>query len=149
MHGVLVWPIEHPPSSSGLCSWSMPGARVPDSVDHESGQVAATATAVFHAGLMGELLWAGLPWIGPIYYPEQQDFQNAEAMLRPRFGRQASCGHAYGQRVALHVLSTRWARVCEVAERLVADGRWAPAACLEGGAVVPRALEAAVPFGAG
>ena len=48
----------------------------------------------------------------------------SEMMLAPIFGHNTSCGHAYAQRMALHVLSHRWERVCEVAQGLMRHGRF-------------------------
>lgn len=90
----------------------------------DSGILAATAAAVFHAGVVAEQIMAGPPWCGPIYYPEQNDFKAAEAMLQPKFGRHSSAGHGYAQRVARHVLELHWERVQEIAAALVERGEW-------------------------
>lgn len=90
----------------------------------DSGILAATAAAVFHAGVVAEQIMAGRPWCGPIYYPEQNDFKAAEAMLQPKFGRHSSAGHGYAQRVARHVLELHWKRVQEIATSLVERGEW-------------------------
>ena len=78
----------------------------------------ATAAAIFHSGTCAELIASGLAWAGPILRMEQADHQNAEKLLSPVFGAHASGAHAYAQRVALHVLGHRWARVLEVAGAL-------------------------------
>jgi hypothetical protein len=95
-----------------------------DTPPDKTGELAATAAAVFHAGIMAELLHCGHGWQGPIHYARQIDYQAADDMLAPSFGRHASGGHSFAQRVALHVLSGRWQRVQEVAEHLIKNGRW-------------------------
>ena len=99
-------------------------AQLPDPGPDESGVLAATAAAVFHAGVVAELIECGTPWAGPIHYPGATDFQRADEMLRPAFGCHASGAHAYAQQVALHVLQVRWADVEVVAAELVRTGRW-------------------------
>ena len=59
-----------------------------------------------------------------MFQPRQTDHQMSEMMLAPIFGHNTSCGHAYAQRMALHVLSHRWERVCEVAQGLMRHGRF-------------------------
>lgn len=138
-------------STSGLCSWDLPTTPIPEATPDPSGELAATASAVFHAGVVGELLWMGLPWDGPLYYPAQKDYRDADDMLAAAFGRHASCAHAFAQRVALHVLSTRWNRVREVANLLVLHGRWAPvvggndSACAQGRPVRPKCQDTRSP----
>ena len=78
----------------------------------------------------------GEPWAGPVFYPRQKDYVDAEQMLKPRFAGHSSGAHAFAQQVALHVLSGRWQRLCEVAEALMLNGTWGPA-------VAPKALNAA------
>ncbi len=99
-------------------------AQLPDPSPDESGVLAATAAAVFHAGVMAEVLESGTPWIGPIHYAYATDYQRADEMLRPTFGCHASGGHAYAQQVALHVLQVRWAVVETVAGELLRSGCW-------------------------
>lgn len=99
-------------------------AQLPDPSPDESGVLAATAAAVFHAGVMAEVLESGTHWTGPIHYAYATDYQRADEMLRPAFGCHASGGHAYAQQVALHVLQTRWADVEAVAGELLRSGRW-------------------------
>lgn len=115
-------------ATSGRCSFPLNFAAMADPSPDESGELSATAASIFHAGMAAELLFLGIPWVGPVFYPEQLDFQQAEQMLAPKFGSHASGAHAFAQRVALHVLSTRWGRVREVADCLVKDGRWKPGA---------------------
>lgn len=97
---------------------------LPDCPPDNSGELAATAAAVFHAGVIAELLHSGHAWKGPIHYAKHRDFQQADDMLKPRFGRHASGAHSFAQRVALHVLSERWQRVQEVAAHLIEYGHW-------------------------
>ena len=100
-------------------------AQLPDPSPDETGVLAATAAAVFHAGLAAELIESGTPWAGPIHYADATDYQRAEEMLRPAFGSHASGAHAYSQQVALHVLTGRWAEVEAIADELLRTGRWA------------------------
>lgn len=90
----------------------------------ESGEIVAAGASAFHAGLMAELIVAGIVWSGPIHYPHESDFQRANDMLRESFGNCSSAGHAFAQRTALHVLTTRWARVKEISDVLVRRGEW-------------------------
>ena len=99
-------------------------AQLPDPSPDETGVLAATAAAVFHAGLAAELIESGMPWAGPIHYADASDYQRAEEMLRPAFGCHASGAHAYAQQVALHVLQVQWDAVEVVAAELLRSGRW-------------------------
>ena len=99
-------------------------AQLPDPGPDESGVLAATAAAVFHAGIAAELIESGAPWAGPIHYPDATDYQRAAEMLRPAFGCHASGAHAYARQVALHVLQLRWADVQVVAAELLRTGCW-------------------------
>jgi hypothetical protein len=110
--------------SSGLCVMPALPASCPESGEDATGELAATAASIYHAGTMAELIHLGIMWTGPVFYPAQPDHQRAEAMLLPRFGRHSSAGHGFAQRVALHVLASRWVRVQEVAECLVKTGKW-------------------------
>lgn len=101
-------------------------ADLPDKPHDADGRLAATAAAVYHAGIVAELLDAGTHWAGPVHYPLETDYLQADDMLRERFGRHASGAHGYAQQVALHVLSARWAEVEEIACQLEASGAWAP-----------------------
>lgn len=91
---------------------------------YESGEITAMAASVFHAGLMAELIFTGVEWTTPLYYPWAEDYQRANDMLRERFGNHSSAGHAFAQRTALHELSVRWSRVKEIADVLVRCGAW-------------------------
>lgn len=91
-----------------------------------SGALAATAAAVFHAGVMAEMIAFGIPWLGPVRYQDATDFQLANSMLRERFGNLSSGAHAFSQQVALNVLTTRWADVELVASELERTGTCRP-----------------------
>ena len=99
-------------------------AQLPDPGPDESGVLSATAAAVFHAGVMAELIESGTPWAGPVHYHGCTDFQRADEMLRPGFGCHASGAHAYAQQVALLVLQLRWADVETIAAELLRTRRW-------------------------
>lgn len=112
--------------TSGEAQW--PARELFASLDEphpdESGILAATAASVFHAGVMAEMIDAKAPWQGPIRYPHATDYQQADEMLRPSFGRHASGAHAYAQRVALCVLAARWGAVEAIAGELMRAGEW-------------------------
>lgn len=110
----------------GLCQFIPPSVQTDCDIRDDSGHASATAAAVFHAGVMGELLFMGEAWTGPIFYPHAKDYLDADDMLVGIFGRHASGAHAFAQQVALHVLAGRWARVREVAAHLIEFGRWSP-----------------------
>jgi hypothetical protein len=112
-------------ATSGQAHWP-PGLfdSLPPAEPDPTGIYAAMAASVYHAGLMAELLHTGDAWRGPIFYPEQTDYLRADDMLTARFGRHASGAHAFAQRVALNLLSARWARVRAIAEHLVEHGIW-------------------------
>lgn len=95
--------------------------------DDPTGILTASAAAVFHAGTMAEMIYTGTPWRGPVFRPLTDDHQRAERMLKPVFGSCSSGAHAYAQRLALYVLIERWARVGEIAQRLIQTGEWRPA----------------------
>ena len=110
--------------SNGWCIMPPVPANCPDPGDDVTGELAATAASIFHAGAMAELLYLGIKWTGPLHYPKQVDFQRDDDMLLQRFGRLSSAGHGFAQRVALHVLAERWPRVREIADALVLRGVW-------------------------
>ena len=110
--------------TSGLCFMPPLPANCPDPGDDATGELAATAASIYHAGAMAELIHLGIKWTGPLFYPAQVDHQRAEAMLLQRFGRLSSAGHGFAQRVALHVLTERWPRVRQIADALVLRGIW-------------------------
>ena len=96
-------------------------------VPDPTGELTAAGAAVFHAGVMAELLHAGVEWVGPIFRPSTDDHQRAEAFLSPVFGCHSSGAHAYAQLVARHVLFERWQRVTQIAQSLIESGEWRPA----------------------
>ena len=100
----------------------LPGNR-PAGPPDETGEIVASAASMFHAGLMAELLLHGRAWTGPIHY-QAEDFDRANEMLVETFGHCSSAGHAFAQRTALHIVSSRWARVQEIADVLVQRGTW-------------------------
>lgn len=94
-------------------------------VHDETGELAATAAAMFHAGTVSEMIYCGQAWIGPVYRPIQDDHQRAEALLCSSvLGSHSSGGHAFAQRVAVSVLSARWTRVQAIAGELARTGEW-------------------------
>ena len=111
-------------STSGLCLMPALPADRPDPGEDATGELAATAASIYHAGAMAELIYLGVKRTGPLFYPAQVDYQRAEAMLLPRFGSHSSAGHGFAQRVALHVLASQWPRVQKIARCLVKTGKW-------------------------
>lgn len=98
--------------------------ELPEPCPDPSGELAATAAAVFHAGLAAELIFSGVVWCGPVLRLDAVDHQRAEGLLHESFGCHSSGGHAYAQRLALHVLQSRWGRVMEIAGELIERGTW-------------------------
>lgn len=111
--------------TAGLAHWP-PGVleSQPQPPPDPTGIWTARAAAVFHAGKMAELLYAGATWTGPVWYGDQADYKAADTMLSRAFGHQASGAHAFAQRVGLHVLWRQWPRVQQIAAHLVAHGTW-------------------------
>lgn len=101
-------------------------ARLPDPPQDESGVLSATGAAIYHAGVVAEMLDAGIRAPGPIFYPQATDYLRADDLLLDRFGRHSSAAHFYAQQVARHVLSGRWREVEAIAQRLTVSGTWAP-----------------------
>lgn len=110
--------------TSGLCFMPALPANCPDPGEDATGELAATAASIFHAGAMAELIHLGIKWTGPLFYPAQVDYQRADEMMLKRFGRHCSGAHGFAQCVALHVLAERWQRVREIANALVLRGVW-------------------------
>ena len=98
----------------------------PPTAPDPTGELTATGAAVFHAGVMAELLHAGAKWAGPIFRPMTDDHRRAEAFLSPEFGSHSSGAHAFAQLLALHVLADRWHRVAHIAQCLIERGEWRP-----------------------
>lgn len=92
--------------------------------DHEQQPVyAAWLAAVWHAGIVAELLYAGLPWKGVLYRPRSRDWQVASQFLAPHFGP-GLAGHGFAQRTSLAVLTERWGEVQRIAGKLIEHGTW-------------------------
>lgn len=87
--------------------------------------VSAWCASVYHAGVIAELIHAGLPWTGVLYRPQSQDWKNATLFLGDRFF--GTAGHAYAQRVAHAVLTHHWPEVQRIAAHLISNGSWTPA----------------------
>ena len=98
-------------------------ADAPDSVDLNNPTAAAQAAAVYHAGIVAELIFAGLPWQGITVRRSSTDWASAREIMRACFGN-GTAGHGYSQRVAYTVLTNRWSRVRAIAEKLTSDGVW-------------------------
>ncbi|MBX9959654.1 MAG: hypothetical protein K2Y15_05905 [Burkholderiaceae bacterium] len=97
---------------------------LPEPSEDSTGELSATAAAVFHAGLAAELLYFDLPWTGPVLRLEHSDHQLAEKMLSRSFGCHSSGAHAYAQRIALHVIQASWERCSEIAKQLMERRVW-------------------------
>jgi hypothetical protein len=93
--------------------------------DYDRPLAAAQAASMFHAGIVAELIHAGLPWRGVTIRMQSQDWRHAHRILAPHFGHGLS-GHGFSQRTALAVLTHRWARVQEIANQITTSGRWSP-----------------------
>lgn len=115
----------HASEMGGEARFRMPAVAeaIPVPAD-DSGALAACAAGLYHAGPAAETLWLGLDGRKPFFEPLTTDYQASERMLRLRFGAHSSAGHGYAFRVALHVLSHRWARLQHIAERLADSGTW-------------------------
>jgi hypothetical protein len=98
-----------------------PSSQLPAPVPNDLS--AAVAASAFHAGLMAEIIAHGAPW-EQVICKMDSDFRHAEELLAPCFGSHASGAHAFAQRVALHVLSSRWSEVCRIATALEVHGEW-------------------------
>lgn len=86
---------------------------------------AAWLAAVWHAGIVAELLHAGLTWEGVLYRPRSQDWKTARQFLAPHFGI-GLAGHGFAQRTALAVLTEHWPEVQKIAAELIEHGEWRP-----------------------
>ena len=129
---------------SGLTTYDFP-PDIPEPGADVNGALTATAASIFHAGVMAEMLYLNIPWAGPVHYARHADFQHAEAMLKSKFGCCASGAHAFGQRVALAILSTNWTRVTEIATTLIATGTWTDGTAPEAFECADDALVLATP----
>ena len=110
----------------GLARWDLSEIEADDDqVAYDRPLAAAQAAAVMHAGIVAELIHAGLPWTGVLYRPRSQDWKLACLLLAPHFGA-GLAGHGFAQRVALGVLTHHWPRVQEIAAELIERGTWRP-----------------------
>ncbi|CAM5321424.1 hypothetical protein [Thauera mechernichensis] len=110
---------------TGLAEWDL--SEIADAIpaDYDRPLAAAQAAAVLHAGIVAELIHAGLPWRGVLYRPRSQDWKTACLLLAPHFGI-GLAGHGFAQRTAHAVLTHRWPRVQEIAAALIERGTWKP-----------------------
>jgi len=113
-------------AGSGLAQWELPEIDPDDDQgSYDRPLAAAQAAAVMHAGVVGELIHANLPWTGVLYRPRSQDFKLAAQLLAPHFGA-GLAGHGFSQRTAYAVLTHHWPRVQQIAARLIECGTWSP-----------------------
>lgn len=99
-----------------------------DAQGHEYNRplAAAQAASVFHAGIVAELVYAGLTWQGLTVRLSSDDWSKARAILKPHFGDSGAAGHGYAQRLALAVLTREAVRFNQIASHLIAHGKWRP-----------------------
>lgn len=111
---------------AGLAEWDLTEIDADDDqVAHDRPLAAAQAAAVMHAGIVAELVHAGLPWTGVLVRERSQDWKTACLLLSPHFGH-GLAGHGYAQRTAHAVVTHHWPRVQQIAARLIATGKWSP-----------------------
>jgi hypothetical protein len=96
-----------------------------DSTGYDRPLAAAQAAAMFHAGIVAELIYTGTAWRGITVRERSDDWLKARQILAPHFGH-GLAGHGYSQRVALAVLTRDWPRVQQIATRLIEAGTWTP-----------------------
>lgn len=110
----------------GSAHWTPwnPADEVIEPAEHDRPLAAAYLAAVYHAGIVAELLHAGLTWQGVLWRPHSRDWQCAASFLEPHFFGLA--GHGFAQRTALAVLTSRWADVQLIAAELIERGTWRP-----------------------
>ncbi|HRP23623.1 MAG TPA: hypothetical protein PLF79_08675 [Thauera sp.] len=109
----------------GLAHWDLTEIADATPVDYDRPLAAAQAAAVMHAGIVAELIHAGLPWAGVLYRPRSQDWQLAAQLLAPHFGVSLA-GHGLSQKTAHAVLTHHWPRVQQIAAELIERGTWRP-----------------------
>ena len=110
----------------GLAEWDLRDLDADDApADYDRPLAAAQAAAVLHAGIVAELIHAGLPWRGVLYRPRSQDWKTACLLLAPHFGA-GLAGHGFSQRTANAVLTHHWPRVQQIAAELIERGTWRP-----------------------
>lgn len=123
----------------GLAEWDLSEIGADDEqVAHDRPLAAAQAAAVFHAGIVAELIHAGLPWTGVLIRARSQDWETACLLLAPHFGG-GLAGHGFSQRTAHAVLSHHWPRVQQIAAELIERGTWRPARCAKLNVPLPSA----------
>jgi hypothetical protein len=109
----------------GLAQWDLDVTADATADDYDRPLAAAQAAAVMHAGIVAELIHAGLPWTGVLYRPRSQDWKLAAQLLAPHFGI-GLAGHGFSQRTAHAVLTHHWPRVQEITAELIERGTWSP-----------------------
>lgn len=111
----------------GLAEWDLSELDADDDrpAAHDRPLAAAQAAAVPHAGIVAELIHAGLPWTGVLVRERSQDWKAACLLLSPHFGA-GLAGHGFSQRTAHAVLTHHWPRVQEIAAELIERGTWRP-----------------------
>jgi len=109
---------------AGLAEWDLCELDANDDQGaHDRPLAAAQAAAVMHAGIIAELIHAGLQWPGVLYRPRSRDWQTACVLLAPHFGI-GLAGHGFSQRTAHAVLTHHWPRVQQIAADLIDRGTW-------------------------
>lgn len=93
--------------------------------DHDGPLAAAQIAAIYHAGILAELIHTGHRWQGVTIRMASQDWKMARMILAPHFGA-GLAGHGFAQRTALAVLTKHWPRVQEIAAQLIEHGTWSP-----------------------
>ncbi|HAF53883.1 MAG TPA: hypothetical protein DCL01_01365 [Thauera sp.] len=93
--------------------------------DHDGPLAAAQIAAIYHAGILAELIYTGHRWQGVTIRMASQDWKMARTILAPHFGA-GLARHGFAQRTALAVLTKQWPRVQEIAAHLIEHGTWSP-----------------------
>lgn len=109
----------------GLAHWDLSEIDDATPADYDRPLAAAQAAAVMHAGIVAELIHAGLPWTGVLCRRRSQDWKLAEQLLAPHFGA-GLAGRGFSQRTAHAVLTHHWQRVQQIAAELIERGTWKP-----------------------
>jgi hypothetical protein len=110
----------------GLATWAPDPEPVDlDALDYDEPLAAAQCAAIFHAGIVAELIFSGHPWRGIVYRERSQDWKSANMLLAPHLGN-GLAGHGFAQRTALAVLTERWTDVQRIATYLIEHGTWTP-----------------------
>ena len=85
----------------------------------------AHIAAVYHAGIMAEMLYLDLPWRGITARLSSTDWESASFFLR-QFSGGGLAGHGFAQLTARAVLSRNWGRVEAISTVLLENGVWSP-----------------------